>query len=156
MKIYLYIVTALIALSCNAQSPKEVIDGKMYFGEKIQADNAIDISKSIVDLEDGQEKKVKIKGTIESVCQAKGCWMNIMDNNDESVFVKFKDYGFFVPKDASGKTVIVSGVLSNTITSVDELRHYAEDEGASKEEIAAITDPKMELKMMADGVIIFE
>ena len=156
MKIYLYIVFAIIVLSCNSKYPKEVVDGKMYFGDKIESTDAIGISRSIVDLEDGEERIVKIKGTIESVCQAKGCWMNVVDDTDVSVFVKFKDYGFFVPKDASGKSVIVSGVLSNTITPVDELRHYAEDEGASEEEIAAITEPKMELKMMANGVIIFE
>ena len=82
--------------------------------------------------------------------------MNIVDDSDEPVFIKFKDYAFFVPLDASGKEAVVSGVLSNTVTSIEELRHYAEDGGASVEEIAAITEPKMELKMMAEGVIIYE
>ena len=40
-------------------------------------------------------------------------------------------------------------------TSVDELRHYAEDKGAPAEEIAAITEPKRELRMTADGVVIY-
>ncbi len=156
MKIYLYILTAITVISCQAQTPQEVVDGKMYFGEKITPNNATEISDIIVGLSSDEEKKVKISGVIESVCQAKGCWMNIVDAHDESVFIKFKDYAFFMPKDASGKKVVVSGILSNTITPVDELKHYAEDEGASVEEIALITEPKMELKMMADGVIIYQ
>ena len=74
---------------------------------------------------------------------------------DEVVFIKFKDYGFFVPKDANGKDAVVRGKLYAAVTSVDELRHYAEDKGASAAEIAAITQPQREIKMMADGVIIY-
>jgi len=77
------------------------------------------------------------------------------ENVDETVFIKFKDYAFFVPKDASGKEAIVSGKLYASVTSVDELRHYAEDKGASADEIAAITEPQREIRMMADGVIIY-
>jgi len=39
-------------------------------------------------------------------------------------------------------------------TSVEELKHYAEDEGLSQEEIDAITEPVYELKFMASGVIL--
>ena len=157
MNNFLYILIALLALACKPEAvPTAIADGKLYYGEKIDDVNAIGISASVVGFEKGEQRTVKIKGTIESVCQAKGCWMNIVDDSDEPVFIKFKDYAFFVPLDASGKEAVVSGVLSNTVTSIEELRHYAEDGGASVEEIAAITEPKMELKMMAEGVIIYE
>jgi len=39
-------------------------------------------------------------------------------------------------------------------TSVAELKHYAEDEGKSKKEIAEITAPKIEYKFLAHGVLI--
>ncbi len=68
--------------------------------------------------------------------------------------VTFKDYGFFVPKDIAGKTVVVEGVAQKKTTPVSELRHYAEDAGKSKAEIAQITDPKNELAFVADGVIV--
>ncbi|MFL2593007.1 MAG: DUF4920 domain-containing protein [Flavobacteriaceae bacterium] len=38
-----------------------------------------------------------ISGQIINVCPKKGCWMNVKVNND-NVFVKFKDYGFFCSK----------------------------------------------------------
>lgn len=39
-------------------------------------------------------------------------------------------------------------------TSVEELRHYAEDAGKSKEEIESITEPRIEYTFMADGVYL--
>ena len=68
--------------------------------------------------------------------------------------VTFKDYAFFVPKDASGKTVIMDGYAYKNVTTVAELRHYAEDAGKPKEEIEKITEPESELVFEAHGVII--
>ena len=91
-------------------------------------------------------------GTVNEVCQAKGCWMTIAAGDDREMMVKFKDYGFFVPKDISGREVIMNGMAYYQTTSVDELRHYAEDAGKSDAEIAQITEPKRELRFLADGV----
>jgi len=99
--------------------------------------------------------EVTIEGYVESVCQKKGCWMNVTTENKEAppIFVKFEDYGFFMPLDLDGK-IVMKGKAYREVTSVDELRHYAEDEGLSKEEVLAITEPKEELKFMASGVLL--
>ena len=98
-----------------------------------------------------------VEGKVESVCQAKGCWMNIeSDNSDQKMFVKFKDYGFFMPLDLKGGKVVMKGKAFREVTSVDELRHYAEDEGLSKDEILAINEPREELKFLASGVKIIK
>lgn len=68
--------------------------------------------------------------------------------------VRFKDYGFFMPLDAKGKEVIVNGKAFVKETSVEELQHYAEDAGKTKEEIAQITAPKVEFAFEADGVLL--
>lgn len=93
-----------------------------------------------------------LKGTVNSVCQAKGCWMTIAAGDGEEMMVKFKDYGFFMPKDISGREVVMHGMAYYQITPVEELRHYAEDAGKTPEEVAAITEPKKELHFLADGV----
>jgi hypothetical protein len=72
----------------------------------------------------------------------------------EEMRVTFKDYGFFVPLDAAGKTVIMEGKAYYDTTSVDMLRHYAEDAGESPEEIEKITEPKLELAFEATGVLL--
>lgn len=96
--------------------------------------------------------QVTVKGVVNEVCQAKGCWMTIQ--GDDGMMVRFKDYGFFMPKDISGREVIMNGKAYYRTTPVSELQHYAEDAGKSKEEIAAITEPRYELSFLADGVIL--
>jgi len=126
------------------------------FGDTIVADGAIGYEAMLAQMAGKDSIAVKVIGEVESVCQKKGCWMNIVSADPEKaqMFVQFKDYGFFMPKDIKGRKVIMEGFAYKSITPVDELRHYAEDEGKSKEEIEAITEPLEELKFMASGVLL--
>ena len=100
--------------------------------------------------------KVKIEGEILSSCPMKGCWMKISVEKD-TVLVRFKDYGFFVPKNGiEGKSTIINGKLSVDTLSIAQLQHYAEDAGKSKEEIALISKPEITISFLADGVVIKE
>ncbi len=130
-------------------------DVPMTFGEEITADGAIALSELVANMDGKDEIQAKVSGTVEAVCKKKGCWMNLVDGENE-VFVKFKDYGFFMPLDCEGQKLVMQGTAKVEETSVEELRHYAEDEGKSKEEIAAITEPKKELTFLADGVVFVE
>lgn len=156
--ILLVLILGVITLaSCKNKSlPTSVENGMSYYGEKITADGVISYDELLTKLESSDSLvNVKVMGKIDGVCQAKGCWMSIVsDKNDESMFVKFKDYGFFMPLDASGSTAIMEGKAFKEETSVEELRHYAEDEGKSAEEIAEIIEPITELKFLAHGVIL--
>lgn len=127
------------------------------FGENIDAEGAISFDELMTQLAETDTAEVKLHARVSDVCQKKGCWMNLVDANNESsepIFVKFKDYGFFMPLDLAGSDVVVRGKVYTTETSVEELRHYAEDAGESEEAIAAITEPKQELNLMADGVVV--
>jgi Domain of unknown function (DUF4920) len=54
----------------------------------------------------------------------------------------------------AGTKVIFEGQPAVKTTSVADQRHYAEDAGKSKEEIAKITEPKTELTFVAEGVLV--
>ena len=97
---------------------------------------------------------VVITGEISQVCQAEGCWMKMKNDAGEDIFVKFKDHAFLIPKDLAGHKAIVNGKAIKKTVSVDELRHLAEDAGKTEQEIAAITEPRVELRVEATGVII--
>ncbi len=126
------------------------------FGEKIEQDGAVKAEQLITDLGDQESMAIKIKGTVEEVCQAKGCWMTMALGQDKSMRITFKDYGFFVPVNSSGKTAVIQGELKKEITTVATLKHYAQDAGKSTEEIKAITEPKSELVFVADGVLFLD
>ncbi len=99
-------------------------------------------------------EQLVIQGEVLEVCQKKGCWMTIANEEGKAseVTVRFKDYGFFMPKTLSGHEVAIEGSAKRTLVPVADLRHYAEDAGKSSEEIAAITEPKEELEIIATGV----
>jgi len=124
------------------------------FGEVIDAKGAVSVKKLPQKMIDAETLDIKVEGTIKEVCQAKGCWMTLDLGDNELMRVKFKDYGFFVPKDAAGKKAIIQGTAKKEIIGVDELKHLAEDAGKSQKEIDAITEEKEELTFVAEGVII--
>lgn len=157
------LVLAALFSACNStknsvSSSKESGDGK-HFGAKINPNGAVSYDQLLADLNNKDSiNNVKVSGTVEGVCQVKGCWINIVSEEagKPKMFVKFKDYAFFMPKDIAGRKVVMQGIAYRQTTSVDELRHYAEDAGKSAAEIALITKPKEELKFMASGVVLME
>lgn len=102
----------------------------------------------------GREEEVVVEGVIAEVCTIKGCWMTLRVPGREDLLVRFKDYGFFVPRNAAGRTAIVHGVALTREFSVEALRHLAYDAGRTPAEIAAITEPKTSVTMIADAVWI--
>lgn len=162
--ISLLIICIFLLNSCKKkteipqQKPAEV-EKTSYtsFGDTIIADDAI-AAKSMAShyktMKLGDSINSKMTATVNKVCQAKGCWMTLDLGDDEEVMVKFKDYAIFMPKDIGGKEVIINGKAYVTEVSVDEQRHYAEDEGQSAEEIASITKPKKTYSFEANGVLL--
>jgi hypothetical protein len=155
-KLHLLALVA-IAFACN-QAPKETAAVEEvvyeYYGDTITAEGAIPAAELMALMGEATEKDAKIVGTIEEVCQKKGCWMKVDLGNGEKMRITFRDYAFFVPKDASGREVILDGTAMIEETSMESLRHFAEDAGKSKEEIEAITEGTKELVFEARGVIL--
>jgi len=139
----------------NSSDPTK--DGK-HFGAIITADGAISYDEVVGKMAGADSLNMKVAGNVFEVCQKKGCWMTLKSEQpgQPEMRVTFKDYAFFMPKDLSGKRVVVEGYAYVETTSVDVLRHYAEDGGKSKEEIAAITEPKREVSFEAVGVIVLD
>mgnify|MGYP001445195424 FL=1 len=148
MRIYILTIffTLLTIFSCN--------NNDVYFNYGGQIDLA-DESIFFSSIEDNLSIS-KVEGEIIDVCPKKGCWMNVKVAED-TLFVKFKDYGFFVPTDGvQGKKVYMSGEIFKDTISVARLRHYAEDAKKPESEIMSITEPEFMLNMIADGVAIRE
>jgi len=159
------LVVLLVAVSCKTEKKtdsqeqeKEIAINYDAFGAEIDAKEVMTASQTAATYNKMQSKDTinsKFTAKVLEVCQSKGCWMRVAlnDNGDEAM-VKFKDYGFFVPKDIAGKEVVLNGKAFVEKMSVDEQQHYAEDAGKSKEEIAQITEPKKTYRFEADGVLV--
>ena len=141
-----------ISLFAAAQDPTPAAKGVTY-GEGTSEKGAVPVSQITSNMKEDKFTG-KASGKVLSVCQEKGCWMKVENTAGETMMVKFKDYGFFMPKDIVGKQVVLDGEATVKETSVKQLKHYAGDAGKSKEEIAKITEPKKELIFTAKGVLV--
>ncbi len=147
------LAVGLVLASC---APAPLPLTYVSYGTEITADDALPIGKVVADPDAYDGQTVKVAGVVHEVCQNKGCWMTLDGGEGQTVRVTFRDYGYFVPKDIAGRTVVLEGSVRREELSVETLRHYAEDEGKSEEEIAAITSPQIQLTVVADGVLVAE
>lgn len=165
MKKLLFLLFAAISIVACKENTKEISETEVVeeiamnyqsFGDKISDEGTIssdEMAEKFKNLKAGDTIDVKFSSKVNAVCQSKGCWMRV-DVAGEEAMVKFKDYGFFMPKDIAGQEVIMNGKAFVEEVSVEEQRHYAEDAGKTQEEIDAITEPKRTLSLLSDGVLI--
>lgn len=145
-------------LSCNSSKKSQATSEFDSFGQNFSVSKSVqkpdEALKTYEKLPIGDSIQLQIEAPINEVCAKKGCFMVLDLGQGETARVTFKDYGFFVPKDAAGRETIINGWAHKKETSVAKLQHYAEDAGKSPEEIASITEPEIDYTFVADGVLI--
>jgi ribosomal protein L11 len=156
-KLFLTLAIAGFGFIVNAQPPAGEAKPGEWYGDKVNPEGALNINDVVAKLNGGSEfPEVKVTAKIVEVCPKKGCWLKLELNDGSTATVKMKDYGFFLPVAAKGKTVVIDGEVKIKTTSVAELKHYAEDAKKSKEEIDAITKPEKAVSVLAKGIVIVE
>ena len=150
------VAASILMLACStASTPATAQDNVKSYGAAITADGAMDAQSFVKAMSQTDSMAVKLECEIITSCTKKGCWMTVKLPDGNDMMVRFKDYGFFVPtKGLEGKRAVMQGYASKETVDVATLRHYAEDAGKSKEEIAKITEPEHNLMFLADGVLI--
>ena len=158
MKQFLLLVVAATTLSlAQAQPPKGPANpGTVYGAKTTTANGAVDIAQLPAELAKNDSIQTKVIAKVLDVCPKKGCWMKLQINDSTTAFVKMKDYGFFVPLDIKGKTIVLDGEAKLKTTSVDELKHYAEDAKKPQSEIDAINKPEKEIRLTATGIVVMK
>ncbi len=158
-KIILAALTAVILFSCG-EKPNENTEAKAdkkisFYGSKFDPKGAITPAELAAKMKDGGEQNIILKTKINQTCSKKGCWMSVEMPDNEEMMISMIDYSFFVPKSgAEGLETYIKGKVAQDTVSVEHLRHLAEDANKSKEEIDAISEPKIGLSMVATGIAI--
>jgi hypothetical protein len=155
MKLLITSIAILFSTSIIlAQPPKGKATPGTIYGAKTSAEGAVSLNEVSEILKTKDTVVVKVKALVASSCANKGCWMNLKIDDKNTAFVKMKDYAFFVPTDIENKTVVVDGIAFIKETSVQELKHYAEDAKKPQSEIDAIKEPKKEIRFLASGILV--
>ncbi len=154
MKKLLFLLTIVMSsISLMAQPPKGTAKKGMTFGIKTTAEGAVAANELTNVMAEKTTANVKVKGTVTEVCKAEGCWIR-MQTASGTMLIKMKDHSFTVPLALNGKTIVADGIAELKETSVEMLKHYAEDAGKSKTEIESITAPKKEIVLQAKGILV--
>ena len=123
-----------------------------HFGAPFTMDESTPLADVLSNSDDYVDKTVKVTGRIDSVCAKKGCWFVMQDEgSNDPVRITMKDYGFFVPKDCSGKQATVEGTFATKTLTEAQRKHFAEDQG---EDPSKIKGDKVEYSLVATGVEI--
>ncbi len=154
--LFLSIIALFLFSILRAQPPAGDANAGDMYGSNIVANGAINGKKLTTQLKGGEKIDTKIEGTVLEVCPKKGCWIKLQLDDKSTATVKMKDYAFFVPTALEGKRIVIEGKAEIATTSVKELKHIAEDAKKAQEEIDAITEPKKEIKIIANGIRVIK
>ncbi|MFC4094457.1 DUF4920 domain-containing protein [Euzebyella saccharophila] len=158
------LVFFMLIVACKGQEKKTIESPKVNeettfksFGEKMGSEPVEDVqflASKYEEMKVADTLEVTFKGMVTDVCKVKGCWMKVQLPEGNEAMVRFKDYGFFMPNDITGKEVVINGYAFVESMSVEDQKHYAEDAGKSEDEIALITAPLKSYGFEADGVLV--
>lgn len=153
----------IFILLCNCKNNKlnrepVIIDSISFlkYGQEFDLNNIMTGVDFLNEIQNSSDTiHTKLRANIKDVCSKKGCWITLELPNQEELMVRFKDYSFFVPLESSGEAII-NGIAFNSYTSVEDLRHYAEDSGASFIDIETIIEPKVTYNFIAEGILLVQ
>lgn len=146
----------LIALAAAAQTKEKqpAAKGVVYGVVAEEKSPATPDELGVKLVNNGYEGQLKAK--VVEVCKAEGCWIKVQKKDGTALLVRAKDHAFLMPENIVGKTVLIEGSATVKETSEEMRRHYAEDAGKSKEEIAKIKGPEKDIQFSAKGVKVLD
>lgn len=120
-----------------------------HFGAPFSRTGPATLASTLPDASD-QPTDVLVSGTIDRVCQKRGCWM-VLKEGEHSARVLMKNHAFTVPMDSKGKSAVVEGTLKVRTFSVAQAKHLAQDGG---EDPSKVNEERREYVLMASAVEI--
>jgi len=159
----IYLLLALVLGACGSEQAADAPEATDaltpydVYGEAFSVEGAVPVQAVVAERHHYLGRAVKIEGTVAEVCQMAGCWLTLQtgDGDNIRILVARKengDYAFTVPKDISGRRVVVQGMLAEEILLEGTQRHLAQDAGRTVDDQTLV--PKAELQVTAQGVLI--
>lgn len=144
---------ALRADDSHDHQPPKVsaeVDGAKVYGEVLPAPaSTTAIGDALRAPDQFLGKSIAYTGRIGKVCQKAGCWMSLLEG-EQQVRVVFGDHAFSIPADSAG-TATVWGTLEQVTLSEAKAKHLAEDAGADP---AQVSGEQVEYRVVARSVAI--
>jgi hypothetical protein len=116
-------------------------DAQQYGASFTIEDEPVALADVLAQADDNVGKTIKVSAKLDKVCKKKGCWFTLAgDGIDQTVRVRMKDYGFFVPRNAEGAAAVAEGVLEKKVVPQKEAQHYADESGSGDKVLSDQTE----------------
>ncbi|MEM7137351.1 MAG: DUF4920 domain-containing protein [Myxococcota bacterium] len=147
-----YWVTLLLSLAAcetrGAEQQAAETPAPRVFGELVVDDGPVTpLTEIAADPARFEGQRVRTEGTIERVCQRRGCWLELADAAGARAFVPMAGHAFVVPMDSVGQAALIEGTVHRRQRSAAERKHLESDGAGS--EIPA-------LSVQANAVVVRE
>lgn len=147
------LLIGLLAFPLAGTAPKE----KKY-GKPVTVKETTKVSAILADPKAFHGKQVRIEGVVVDVCAKRGCWIKVSGANDgESITFKVEDGVITFPMESKGKTAVAQGVVSITVSSVEEQieqgKHMAEEQGTTFDP-TTVKGSKTTIRIDGEGAVI--
>ena len=151
---YTFIATCLLLLvACGTAKNSTDMAGKSYGKVTVDESKAITTEQMMKQFNPGNgDQEFTVKGNLTQVCQAAGCWIKVDNAGGAPLMIRFKDHFTIPTTTPTGTAAVFHGIAYMDTTSVEMLKHYAQDAKKSQEEIDKITEPKVTMMFEADGI----
>jgi hypothetical protein len=149
---YRTLVLGVLLAGCSAAP---AFEGEPY-GEALTLAEVTSVSEILAAPETYVGERVLIEGTVEAVCEMKGCWMDLIAD-DERIQVKVEDDVIVFPVSAKGKTALVEGIVEELERTPEQTfaaaAHRAEEQGEPFDSTATYPATKV-YRIQGTGALI--
>ena len=167
MKKRILLLTILCAyLGCTSKKSEEELLNKKnpsgIYGSLLSEGDTYNIIELISNKSIYLNKKVKVKGLIKEVCPMRGCWLEIVDENEiDKLRVKVTDGEIVFPLSAKGRNIEAEGQFSiltlNKKQAKNWKKHLAAEKGIEIDtaDIILSQNDYLEYRLNTNGAKIF-
>jgi hypothetical protein len=122
MRILLAIVAAAALLSAA--------DAK--YGKPLTVKEPMPLATLLAHADDYNGKTVQVKAKITDVCQAMGCWLELVNEDGQHIHFEAHEAGIEFPKDSAGRMAVVEGKFVKAELSREAAIEKAKEEAKDK------------------------
>ncbi len=126
------------------------------YGKPLTLKEPVTIATLLAHADDYNGKIVQVKAKITDVCQAMGCWLEMVNEDGQHLRFEAHEAGIEFPKDSAGRMVIAEGKFVKTELSraaaIAKAKEDAKDKGKPFDE--ASVKPGFSYELEGSGAIL--
>ncbi len=105
---------------------------EIKLGKPLTVKEPVAIGALLAHADDYAGKTVQVRGKIAEVCQMMGCWMDLTNEEGQTIHIKVNDGEIEFPKDSAGKVAIAEGQFNKMELTREQAIERAKEEAREK------------------------